>query len=165
MLETARLRLLPFEPAHIDDIVRLYGDPEVMRYMTGRPLTGALALESVERSHRHWDEQGFGMYSLIDRESGNFVGRCGLVRLAATGEVEVGYVFSKECWGKGLATEAAKECVRFGFETLRLPEVIGLTFLQNKPSQIVLEKCGLSFVGTRFHFGRHLLLFSRSAPF
>jgi ribosomal-protein-alanine N-acetyltransferase len=165
MLETPRLVLAPVVPTDTDAIAALYSDPDVMRYVTERPLSAEFAAASVAKGIQHWADHGHGMFSVFQRESGAFIGRCGIVRMGATADVEVAYILRKDFWGQGYATEAASACVELGFARQGLSEIFGLTFLDNTPSQRVLEKCGLRFCGTRFHHPRHLLLFSRTAPF
>jgi RimJ/RimL family protein N-acetyltransferase len=67
--------------------------------------------------------------------------------------VEVGYLLSKQFWGRGYATEGAKAALAFGFETLGLGQVIGLTHPENTASQNVLLKCGLEYVEQKEYFG------------
>jgi ribosomal-protein-alanine N-acetyltransferase len=100
--------------------------------------------ERFELLLRNWTEDGFGLWIMRDRESGAFIGRGGLRRLTLEGkpEVEVGYALLPEFWGRGLATELAKESVRAAFEELQLPDLVCFTLPTNLASRRVMEKAG-----------------------
>jgi len=91
----------------------------------------------------------------ISQKSRNveFIGWCGLQYLPETEEVEVAYLLGKAYWGKGIATEAAQASLRYGFEDLGLESIVGIVHLENKASQRVLEKLGLTFVEQANYFG------------
>jgi ribosomal-protein-alanine N-acetyltransferase len=145
-LETARLRLRPFTPADADDLYRLYSDPEVMRYIgQGTVRTREQTAEALAKMIDEWEQHGFGMWALFDRRDGRFLGRCGLRPLPGTPEVELGYTLFKEAWGKGLATEAARASVAFGFEKLALPRIVAIAHPPNRASRRVMEKVGMRF--------------------
>jgi ribosomal-protein-alanine N-acetyltransferase len=95
----------------------------------------------------HWEQHGFGWWTFFDARSGAFAGRGGLRWLEVEGrrQLEIGYGFLVEFWGRGLATELARECVRLTFEVLDLPEVISFTLPTNLASRRVMEKAGLRY--------------------
>jgi RimJ/RimL family protein N-acetyltransferase len=95
----------------------------------------------------HWEEHGFGLWMLRDRQGGGMIGRAVLRHLDADGtdEVEIGYGFLPEFWGRGLATEVARECVRIGLERVKLSSVVAITLPGHIVSQRVLEKAGLTY--------------------
>jgi ribosomal-protein-alanine N-acetyltransferase len=101
----------------------------------------------------HWTEHGFGWFALEHRPGGQLIGWCGLRMLRETHEVEVLYLLDEPYWGRGLATEAAKRCVEDGFRVYHLDLIIGLTHPDNRASQRVLEKAGLSFTNRARYFG------------
>src|SRR5438477_10627791 len=111
--QTERLLLTRPQPADFGDLVRMYHDPQVMATLGG--LVGA---EEIARRIRllmsNWEDDGFGLWIARDARTGDFVGRGGLRRLTLEGkvEVEVGYALMPEFWGRGLATELARESVR-----------------------------------------------------
>src|SRR5690242_19212076 len=121
MAETERLLLRPPRLEDADAFAELNTDPEVMRFISP---TGALVrAESdllLRRLIDHWDEHGFGLWMAELRESGGPIGFVGLQHPqglpALAGEVEVGWRFAREQWGKGLATEGGAEAVRTAFE-------------------------------------------------
>jgi RimJ/RimL family protein N-acetyltransferase len=78
------------------------------------------------------------------------IGAAGLTHLADGPEIEVGYRFLREHWGKGYATEAARAALEFGLNELGLERIVAVTLPTNRASQNVMEKCGMTFVG-RMH--------------
>lgn len=148
-IETVRLRIRPFR---FEDAVEqhriVYSDPEVMRYL------GDGTTRTVEQSQRamqffidHDEREGYSIWSVEDKNTNQLMGHCGLFHIPKTDAVEVAYGFGKEFWGKGYATEAARASLRYGFETAKLDEIIGLTYPENQPSQNVLRKIGMGYEG------------------
>jgi RimJ/RimL family protein N-acetyltransferase len=145
-LTTPRLRLLPLGEQDLDDLSRLLADPAVTRFLGGggtrtREETAALMPDIVA----HWEQRGYGIWSVRDRETGTFMGRCGLRFLPDVGEVELLYTFEQAYWGRGYATEAAEASVRFAFERTPLNRLIALAFPENHRSRNVMEKLGMRF--------------------
>lgn len=88
-----------------------------------------------------------GLWATTERETGAFVGRCGLLPWTIGGkhEVEVAYLIDKSYWGRGLATEAARAVADDGFRTLELTRLVSLIDEENRVSQRVAEKVGMTF--------------------
>jgi len=76
-----------------------------------------------------------------------FIGWCGLKARPERNEIDLGYRFKKRSWGKGYATEAAFACIKYGFEKLNLPRIVGRDIMANENSFRVLEKCGMTYIG------------------
>ena len=136
------------EPSHSHDAQALFalnGNPQVMRY-TGEPLLPSLdAAKLAIENHTDFDNPGYGRWACVLKESQQIIGFCGLKYLSDLDEVDIGYRFLPEFWGKGYATEACIASLQFGFHTLRLHRIIGLVLPQNAASIRVLEKVGLQF--------------------
>ena len=115
----------------------------------------AASADYLARNLDHWEEYGFGIWMLRDCENGTMMGRAVLRHLDIDGvdEVEVGYGFLPQFWGRGLATEIARECVRIGLERLQLPSLVAITLTTNHGSQRVLEKSGLRYQRNIVHAG------------
>lgn len=142
---TARVELKAFA---IEDTVAFYelnNSPEVMKY------TGEMGPESIEaareaiRGYPDFDEVGYGRWACHLKEENRIIGFCGLKYLHDLQEVDLGYRFFPEYWGKGLATETSLAAIDFGFSTLALSRIIGLVLPENEVSIRVLEKCGMRF--------------------
>lgn len=142
--ETARLTLRAMTVDDAEAFYRLNGDPVVMRY-THEPL-----LRSIEEAraaiaaYPDFDAVGFGRWGCYLKETGRMIGFCGLKRLDGLDEVDLGFRFMPEFWGRGLATEAASASLQFGFNVLKLNRVIGLVLPENAASARVLEKVGMA---------------------
>ena len=140
---TARLGLRRMRAADLPDLCRMHDDPRVMTTLGG--LRDVEETQSfVRRVRRHWTRHGFGFWTVRDPGSGVIPGRGGLfcTRVGGKPDVEVGYAFMPECWGRGLATELATESVRVGFEVLGLPDLVCFALPTNAASLRVMEKLG-----------------------
>ena len=108
------------------------------------------------RQQRHWLKFDFGWYAVEDRLSGELVGWCGLNVLEETDETEIKYLLKKSHWWRGLATEAASRCIKDGFRTLEIEEIIGLVHPENIASRRVLEKLGMQYTESVHYWGLDL---------
>jgi ribosomal-protein-alanine N-acetyltransferase len=148
ILETKRLILRRLVLADLDDLWALYCDPDITRYIPDAPLSLDETVEELEwhmNGHPKYPE--LGLWATILKETGQFIGRCGLLPWTIDGknEVEVAYTIAREHWGQGLATEAAKGILKYGLEQLRLSRLICLIDSENVASQRVAEKIGMAF--------------------
>ena len=158
-VETERLLLRPWRPAEdLDALAAVNADPAVMRWVTpNRPLRREETADFLDRVIRHWDEHGFGLWALVPRlEAG--AGCIGLAGLAIPSflpavlpTVEVGWRLDSAWWGRGLATEAARASVEFGFERLGLRSIVAIVDPGNAPSLRVAEKLGMRPGPDRLH--------------
>ena len=156
VIETERLCLRRWS---LDDAEAYYqallSDPDVMRYLPGgTPRPREAAERSINWFNQHGDDHGFTLWAVEEKSSGALVGNCGLVYIpgAQNGEVEVAYTLAKAFWGKGMATEAARASLKYGFEACNLAEIYGLAFPDNQPSQNVLRKLGMVYEGNTNRF-------------
>jgi RimJ/RimL family protein N-acetyltransferase len=148
ILETPRLVLRHLEPGDLEPLYTLYRDPEIRRYFPEGVLTYEETKEELEWFlHGHPRHPELGLWATILKETGQFIGRCGLLPWDIDGqfEVEVAYMIAKEYWGQGLATEAALAIAQHGFETLQLTRLICLVEHGNTASIRVAEKIGMAF--------------------
>ncbi len=123
-------------------------DADVMRYYPAtwsREQSDAFA----QRVIRLIDQRGWGFWAVEERASGRFTGFVGLHipshDLPCSPCVEVGWRLAKPYWGLGYATEAAQLAVAFGFEQLRLEELVAFTAIANLKSRAVMERLGMQF--------------------
>lgn len=160
MLETERLIIRPFTESDVPDVFAMRSDKEIMRYIRTPHKDIAETKKWVTMLSSRWDKDGIGFCSLIEKETGKFIGWCGLWQLVENGEIEVGYAIAKSHWGRGLASEAAESFLKYGFERLNLDKIVALAREENVASRRVMEKLGMAFgyVGTfygmqLFHYG------------
>jgi RimJ/RimL family protein N-acetyltransferase len=163
MIETARLLLRPFVMSDLNDYhTHIYSDADVTRYLPGgvpRPRDGTQKV--LEFSIQHGEEFGYTLWAVIDKDSMAFLGHCGLVMLHNGEAVEVAYAFGKAFWGYGVASEAARASLRFGFENAGLEQIIALSAPDNTASQRVMQKIGMHYQGmTDHYYDTPLILYS-----
>lgn len=146
-IETARLILRPLAMSDLDNMVALYGDPDVMRYVgsTGEPRNHEQTERGLRSLIAYQQNYGYGGFAAILKTTQEFVGRGGLIHLDNTDEIEVYYALAKKFWGCGYATEMTKAFVELGFSQLGLQRIVGVTYPQNEASGKVLQKAGLKF--------------------
>jgi ribosomal-protein-alanine N-acetyltransferase len=151
-LETKRLYLRPFQPGDLDVLAALCANPDVMRYVGHGVRTRKETETGLHRMMAHWQAHGFGMWKLVEKETGAFVGRAGLIHLDSTPEIEVGYVLDCPFWGRGLATEAARASLQFGFDPLGLERIVAIARPENHASQRVMQKLGMTYEKDAFYY-------------
>jgi [ribosomal protein S5]-alanine N-acetyltransferase len=149
-LRTARLRLRPVSLADLDPLHALWTDAEVRRFLwDDQMIPRERAAAEIDASIASFDAHGFGMWALSSAPENALAGFCGLRRFGEAEEVEVLYGLAPRLWGRGLATEAAREVLRFGFEEIRLDRIFGRTDPPNVASRRVLDRLGMVLIGPR----------------
>jgi ribosomal-protein-alanine N-acetyltransferase len=157
---TARLRAERLTDAHLPELRRMDQDARFMAHLGGvRNAEGTAAY--LRWNLEHWAEHGFGLWMLRDLETGMMVGRAVVRHLDVEGvdEVEVGYGFVPQVWGRGLATEVALACVSLGRERLGLGTLVAVTRPDHVASQRVMVKAGLVYEREFLHAGSPHVLF------
>ena len=147
ILETKRLILKKLTPADAPFILVLLNDPAFICHIGDkgvRDLEGAQSYITL-RAGKSYETNGFGMYLTIEKESGQSIGLCGLVKRAEFDFPDVGYAFLPKSTGKGYATESAAAVLKYGNDVLNIPHIIGITSPDNAASVKVLEKIGLHY--------------------
>lgn len=147
-IETARLHLRPFTPDDVDELAPLLGDPTVMRYIGvegGKTLTRAETEDVLARMVAGWQKNGFGRWAVLRKTTAQLIGLCGF-RLHES-LPELLYLLGNAHWGQGLAAEAARASLRYGFEELRFERIVAFTRPDNVASQRVLQKLGMRYDG------------------
>ena len=148
ILETQRLLLRHFVMSDLDNLFAFYSDPEVVQYIPDAPRSYEETRKELEwfmNGHPKFPE--LGLWATIYKETGQFIGRCGLLPWTIDGqeEVEVAFALAKPYWGQGLATEVATRLVHYGFEHLHLSRLICVIEPENQASIRVATKIGMSF--------------------
>ena len=153
LLETRRLLLCTWSEEDAEVLLALSRDPEVMRWFPA--LATPEQVEQLVTRHRAELAAGRpGLYAVRTRAAEPGGSRClGFVGLAvprfdppfrATDPcVEIGWRLRRDAWGHGYASEAAREALRHGFETLGLEEVVSFTAVANEPSRAVMRRIGM----------------------
>lgn len=156
VVETERLVLRRLLPDDLPALHALYRDPVVRRYFPDGTRTLDQTREELEwflEGHPRHPE--LGLWATIERATGAFLGRCGLLPWSIDGaaEVEVAYLIDPTRWGEGFGSEAARAIVRHAHEVLSLERLIGLIDPENAASVKVAEKVGMRY--ERDHVDEH----------
>ena len=151
-LETERLVLRPFRDDDLADYFTMMDSPEVrtaMRVPEGAGLPEAF--DAMAGWLGQWELRGTGHWALEEKSSGRFVGRAGLHRPERHDwpGVEVGWTLHPDQWGRGYATEAGAEAVRYGFEQLGEKRLFSCILLDNYRSQAVARRLGFELIEER----------------
>ena len=148
ILQTPRLALRHLDPGDLDALFILYRDPEIRRYFPD----GTRTLEETQRElewfqHGHPEFPRLGLWATVERSSGAFLGRCGLLPWEIDGksEVELAFLIAKARWGEGLATEAASAIADYARVQLGIHRLICLISPGNVASMRVATKVGMRF--------------------
>jgi ribosomal-protein-alanine N-acetyltransferase len=155
LFETPRLRTRLFTLEDAELLCNLNSDPEVIRYVGEKPC------DDVESAKKILDEIILPQYSLYHmgrlavelKETGEFIGWCGIKKLVDSDEYDLGYRFFRKHWRKGYGGESAKAALDWGHSVRGLKKIIGKADILNLGSVKVLEKIGMKFerFGTECH--------------
>jgi ribosomal-protein-alanine N-acetyltransferase len=147
ILETERLVLRHLVMDDLDQLFALYQDPQIRKYFPEGILNYQDTKEELEwHMNGHPRHPELGLWATIHKETGKFIGRCGLLpwEIDDKLEIEIAYLLDKTFWHQGLATEAAKGIMEYGFNTLNLSRLICLIDPDNTASQKVAERIGMT---------------------
>lgn len=146
-LQTERIVLRRWRASDREPFRKINADPRVMEFFPST-LSAAESDQLFERIEQHFADHAFGLWAAELREGNTFVGYVGLAvpRFEApfTPCVEIGWRLSADHWGRGLATEGAREVVRYAFGKLKLPSLVSFTVPANVRSRRVMEKLGMT---------------------
>jgi RimJ/RimL family protein N-acetyltransferase len=146
-LKTDRLLLRQWTDADREPYAALNADPVVMEHFPAR-MTREMSDAMVDRLAAALEERGFGLWALEVVETGQFIGFTGLsvpgFEAHFTPAVEIGWRLSKDAWGNGYASEAARAALAHAFGPAGLDEVVSFTATTNNASQRVMQRIGMS---------------------
>jgi RimJ/RimL family protein N-acetyltransferase len=145
-LTTARLVLRPLTVAYLDAFAPMYADPEVMRFVgDGSVLDREQTAANLAAKEHHWQQHGYGIFAVHLGDAA--VGWVGLAVPDFLPEVlpavEIGWRLARPHWGAGIATEAAREVLRFAFDECDLHRLVSIRHIDNRQSGRVMEKLGM----------------------
>ena len=143
-LETKRLVLRPMLESDFESLLLIFTDPKVMAAFDHPPFTHEQMRRWLNRNLDHQNDFGFGLFSVILKETGELIGDCGLEQMEDMGGAELGYDFRSDFWNQGYATEAATAVRDHAFDVLKLPQLISLIRVGNLASKRVAEKVGMT---------------------
>lgn len=145
VLETARLILRPTRREDFESWAAWKTDAEAMRFIGGAQPRAAAWRDMLVMAGT-WAIQGFGMFSVIEKESGQWMGRLGPWMPEGWPGPEVGWGLTRAAWGKGYATEGAAATIDWAFDVLGWTEVIHSIAAENDSSKAVARRLGSRFL-------------------
>ena len=168
-LETPRLRLRIARETDLGAHAAMLGDPEVMRFVGGKPHAREEAWRRLLMGPGLWPLLGFGYWTVERREDGAYLGQVGFADFkremtpSIEGMPEMGWLLSPAAQGQGIATEAVGAALTWADEALRGREFVAIIDSGNAPSIRVAEKAGFSVCEEALYKGEPILLFRRPA--
>src|SRR5688572_8735195 len=143
-LETARLLLKPPTEDDVDSIVAVASDWRIAEMtLVPHPYAASDARAWIKGTRANWQEHGMGGFAIFTRHGLAFIGAIGIRPTGIPGQASTGYWFCPSVWGRGFATEALREILRFGFEVKKLERIEANHLLINPSSGRVMEKAGM----------------------
>lgn len=165
-IETARLQLRQYTLDDLDNLARILSNPEVMKYSPRGAIpkdkVKQVTQEILELFITHWEQHGFGVWAVICKHTNQLIGHCGLNFLPNSPEVEVLYRFNQLYWNQGIATEATKASLRYGFEEVKLDYIVAITAPEHLASRRVMEKAGLKYEKDAYFYDLDVVYYSLS---
>jgi RimJ/RimL family protein N-acetyltransferase len=156
ILNTARLRLEPFDDKHFSGLLALNSDPVVMRFVGGAPVTPEEVQGDIDEAKHCWASLGFSWWAILVAGTDDMIG-AGCVQHIENDSakpVEVGWRLRPDQWGRGYATEAARTMIDFAFEVLHVRRIYAVADPMNDRSIKVMRRLGMRYIGLQEHYGR-----------
>jgi RimJ/RimL family protein N-acetyltransferase len=164
VLLTERLRLRPRTAADLDANLAMDLDPEVHRYVYihGPPDPVVHRRELARQIEQGWPAPEGALWVVEERAQPGFLGWCAVFPLQHTQQIELGYRYARQAWGRGIATEAGRAVLTHAFRELAIDPLVGVTHPDNRQSRHVLEKLGFRYRGLAWYYDTHLTLYRLS---
>lgn len=154
MITTNRLILREWDENDIPELIKMNQDVEVMKYFPS-VLSESQSWAFYARVQKHFQENGFGLFVVEDKMRRNFLGYTGFMianfEASFTPCVEIGWRMNQQYWGNGYATEAAKACLEYAFDELRIQKIFSFTSIHNHKSEAVMQRIGMKKIGEFSH--------------
>ncbi len=163
--QTERLFLREFNENDAIHFFQMNNDPDVVKYTGDGPFESLEDAKYFLANYKDYDLNNMGRWAVCLKETGEFLGWCGLKYHPKEKLVEVGYRFYKKNWNKGYATESTSASLDYGFKELKLLEIYAHSHIENTNSIHVINKCGLKFVKQFEYDGMPANLYKIDNPF
>ena len=142
VLETERLRLREPRQADYEAYAAMMADAETVRYLRGVPLTRDIAWRDWATLAGHWMLRGYGYWAVERKDTGAFIGRCGLWNPEGWPGMEVGWTIERSLWGRGYAGEAGRAAMDYALNNFDIDELLSVIHVDNAASMAVAQKLG-----------------------
>jgi RimJ/RimL family protein N-acetyltransferase len=147
LFSSKRLGFRLIEDTDFDTLKELDMDPAVRAHFPEGVLTPAQIKKRISKNKASFRANGFGDFAVVDLENGQFTGRAGFAPIEG-GDIEVGYVFLKRCWGRGLAQESLRALLAWARDNLDVPRIVAYAPRQHSASFNVMKKSGMQYFKT-----------------
>ena len=151
IIKTERLILRPWKETDLEPFADLNADPRVMEYFP-YPFSKKQSYDIAEFIKLHMETKGWGIWAVSVPEIADFIGFIGLYNVDPSTfpapfapAIAIGYRLAFNHWGKGYATEGAKAVLAYGFNSLKLKEIVAFTAKINIKSRRIMEKIGMTY--------------------
>jgi len=169
MIETERLSLRPYTLADFTPYLAMWSDPENVRHIGGQPLSREDAWNRLLRYAGHWTLLGYGIFAVIEKTSGRYIGETGLADFHRglgedfDGAGEAAWIFVSDVHGRGYALEAAQAAHDWFTERMGAARTVCLIDPANQPSLSLAGKLGYEPFGQAVYKGRTAVMLARSS--
>lgn len=163
LIETERLFIRQWVPDDWKRFRPLGTDPRVLEFLPTEPWSDERIQRFINKGIEVAKTRGWILWPVIHREDAELIGFCGFSDEFPP-EVEIGWRFRPDYWGRGLATEAATAVMRYGFETFNFDRLISATHHSNRRSIRVMEKLGMTFEKRFMHKGQEVVCYVKANP-
>src|SRR5665213_2025982 len=171
VLTTTRLRLEPCNAGHLNGLNAINSDPEVMRYLLGRPETRDETAAMIQRIARHWAEYGYSWWSFVECGSEQLIGAGCIQNLRKDGAdpdrtcpLEIGSRLRRDRWHQGLAGEAARAMADFAFRVVGTDRLYAVCDPRNTASESVMKRLGMRFRGIEHWYAMDVTTYEVTRP-
>jgi ribosomal-protein-alanine N-acetyltransferase len=162
-IETDRLLIRTWMPGDAAKVEKMYGDPDVMRYIgAGGPWSPERTRELIGAMIERYERSGIGVWPVMLKDGGTIVGACGLQPLPNSSDIEIGYLLDRPYWGQGYAYEAAAAVLDWGFNQHGLQRITAVVSPENPRSIAVIYKLGMHFERVVRAYKHDLLKYARA---
>ena len=164
-LTTPRIRLEPFNDTHFEGLFKLNSDPQVMRYITGKPDTRDDTVAMLERNKARWIESGFSWWSFIELKTHEMIGAGYIQHLERNpaNPIEIGWRLRQDKWQQGFASEAAQRMAAFAFEEIGTDLLYAVCHQENNSSAQVMKKLGMHYRGIETWYKMEMFVYTMTA--
>ena len=146
---TKRLRLSLLQKEDLDELLKIWGDSETMKYCGGAG-TREQEARSLEYYIKQQEEMGFSPYAVELKENGELIGVCGFNPPRGEADAELMYHFNKAHWGKGYAKEAVEEILEYARGSLDISRIDAMVDTENRASEEILKRNGFQHMGMKW---------------
>ena len=147
VIQTPRLIIDPVTEADAKMMIAVLNEPDFIRFVGDRCVNTVAKARAyiVDRIQASYHHNGLGMWAVRARDTGQALGICGLVKRDWLPEIDIGFGFPRQHYGKGYGSESAFAVLNFAFQELGLARILAVTHPQNRASRQLLARLGLTF--------------------